>query len=109
MNASSAEDCFFDVCDVSSSPGQELLSTDDRQFPKSLGPFGLAVTDISPEVDFKTNMFTIKTADNPQLEKLKELQLFPLVSKLQSRKSLALCFGWLIGPKKFGFTEIRTV
>ena len=102
MNASSADDCFFDVCNVSSAPDQEQASTDDRLFPKSLGPFGLAVTDISPELNLATQTFSINTANvfqngefvsNPQLEKLEELDLLPLVSELCRRTSPAMfCF-----------------
>jgi hypothetical protein len=104
VNASSADDCFFDVCNVSSAPGQEQASTVDRLFPKSLGPFGLAVTDMSPELNFATQTFSIKTANvfqggkvvsNPQLEKLQELELLPLVSNLCCRTALAL-FSWMV-------------
>ena len=95
---SSPSDCFFDVSDVSSAP---IASTDDV-FPETLGPFGLSSTEIRPELDFQACSFCIDSTqalvdgvlfDNPQLQKLEELGLFPLTGRISPKHSVTLTEG----------------
>ena len=86
---SSVRDCFYDVNDVSSA---SVSPSEAKQFPHTLGPFGLAPSQILPDLDAESGTFCVDsvecfTADgsvdvNPQLQKLKEFGFFPMkVSK----------------------------
>lgn len=100
---SSVSDCFFDVSDVSTAP--VAVKPEAKQFPRMLGPFGLApsLLGCQPDLDAQRGTFCVDSVqvfesdgavvNNPQLQKLKEFGLLPLTGKVSPMYSVTLTEG----------------